>query len=114
MNICNWCREVKVMMKNECRQIFIKWCADKALKPILTEKEKSIYYSLIVDPTTDRSHKEQTPFILRYVLRVETESNCAIHERFLCFVDSDNTAVDIANLIVEVRDMITAAVCLEI
>ena len=69
---------------------------------ILKEREKAIYFSILVAATPDISHKEQTAFILRYVYWDEDESSWIIYERFLCYVScSDKSGEDIAKLILK-------------
>ena len=87
-------------LSNRSQNSFIQTCAERVRDKILEERQKSIYFSVIVDATPDRSHKEQSTFILRYVHWDDTTSMWDIHERFLCFENcSAKTAADIANLI---------------
>ena len=87
-------------LSNRSQNNFIKCCGDRVREMILNEREKAFYLSIIVDATSDNSHKEQTTFILRYVYWDEDESSWIIYERFLCYVScSDKSGEDIAKLI---------------
>lgn len=78
---------------------FIEACSARVLQAILSEREQSKYFALLVDATPDTSHTEQTTFILRFVL--DCESSFKIVERFLSFVACNKkTGRDIANLII--------------
>ena len=87
-------------LSNRSHNSFIQTCAERVGDKILEERQKSIYFSIIVDATPDRSHKEQITFILRYVHWDDTKSMWDIHGRFLCFENcSAKTGADISNLI---------------
>lgn len=77
---------------------FIQTCAVRVRQKVLEERKKSKYFSIIADSTPDVSHREQTTFVLRYVL--DCESEFKVCERFLNFVDCNKkTGQDVANLI---------------
>lgn len=63
------------------------------------------YYSIQVDGTPDSSHKEQTTFILHYVLEVTTQQQRVVYEvveRFVTFVSlSKKTESDITSLVLD-------------
>lgn len=64
---------------------FIEACSSKVVQEIHAERERSKYYSILVDATPDCSHTEQSTFILRYIL--DCNSTFVVKERFLAFVD---------------------------
>ena len=64
---------------------FIKACSSKVVQEIHAERERSKYFSILVDATPDCSHAEQSTFILRYVL--DCNSSFVVKERFLAFID---------------------------
>lgn len=83
---------------------FISACASQVLSVILQQVYKMKYYSLVVDATPDRSHKEQTTFILRYVLEtvVDGKSAYQVVERFMTFVCfAKKTGLDIATIVLD-------------
>jgi len=84
----------------ETQNEFISVCSDMVAKQILLERNSAKYFSIMVDATPDSSHHEQTTFILRYLIKVE--STYVIEERFLKFVDcSKKTGADIGGMILE-------------
>ena len=64
---------------------FIEACSSKVVQEIHAERERSKYFSIMVDATPDCSHTEQSTFVLRYVL--DCNSSFVVQERFLTFVD---------------------------
>ena len=77
---------------------FIEACSSKVVQEILAERERSKYFSILVDATPDCSHTEQSTFILRYVL--DCNSAFVVKERFIAFVDyNKKTGQDIADMI---------------
>lgn len=78
---------------------FIEACSSKVVEAFHAEREKSKYFSILVDGTPDCSHTEQSTFILRYVL--ECNSSFVVKERFLAFVDyNKKSGQDIADMII--------------
>ena len=84
---------------------FIAACSSQLLKTILQQVHRMKYYSIQVDGTPDSSHKEQTTFILRYVLEVTTQQQRVVYEvveRFVTFVSlSKKTGSDITSLVLD-------------
>ena len=79
---------------------FISLCAKSLRYRILDQLRDSKYFSIIVDSTPDSSHKEQTTFILRYLMK--ENGIFSVYERFLKFADCSNkSGADIALLIVQ-------------
>lgn len=63
--------------------------------------EKSIYFSIMVDCTSDLAHVEQTSIILRYVSLCPIQNKFKIDERFLSFsAIHDTTGLGITNTII--------------
>lgn len=82
---------------------FISLCGNHVLKHILNEREKAIYYSIIVDATPDLSHQEQNVFIIRYILQNQDTNEYEIQERFVEFLNFNNkSGEEIAMRIAEI------------
>ena len=72
-------------LSSDSQNEFIQACSAMVLKEILSERQKSGYYSILVDATPDSSHTEQNTFIIRYVSDCNTKFE--VKERFLAFAD---------------------------
>ena len=96
------CRLQVHYLSPESQNEFIKCCADKVTECILKEQETAKYYSIIVDPTPDSSHIEQTVFVLHYVHLNAESDKYLVMQRFLEFVDCNRkTEEAIAQLILD-------------
>jgi len=62
------CRMQAHYLSPDSQNEFISACSNLVLRHILDERKSAKYYAIIVDATPDISHKEQTIFLLRYVL----------------------------------------------
>ena len=74
---------------------FIELMAKKVKDVIVSEMEKSKYYSISVDSTPDMSHVDQLTFTVRYV-----EEHGTVCERFIQFVEiASHTGEEMANTV---------------
>ncbi|XP_040264864.1 zinc finger MYM-type protein 1-like [Bufo bufo] len=75
-------------------------CGRHVLNVMLSERQQSIYFSVICDATPDVSHMEQNVIILRYVHRDLVKRKWGIQERFLEFFDFfEKTGEEIAEML---------------
>uniref|UniRef100_H3A3S2 HAT C-terminal dimerisation domain-containing protein n=1 Tax=Latimeria chalumnae TaxID=7897 RepID=H3A3S2_LATCH len=66
---------------------FIELCGQHVLNTILTERNETIYFSIICDATPDISHTEQNVLIVRYMHKDKDTGDWKIYERFIEFFD---------------------------
>lgn len=78
-------------LSHQIQNEFIDLLSCKVNEHILSELQKALYYSIILDCTPDISHKEQMTLVVRFVRAVPGEE-VNVREHFLGFVQVSDTS----------------------
>ena len=93
------CRMQAHYLSPNSQNEFFAACSNLVMHHILDEKKSAKYYAVIADATPNILHKEQTTFMMRYVL--SKEGAFEVEERFFQFSDCNaKTGDKIANMII--------------